>query len=624
MAERLGAQLQSGGLEQSIHTGLLSTGLFGGASLDLNFAVTKNVGPLVTFTRASSATYIDSAGTLRTAVTNLQRWSEDFTQGLTPNNATLTANQGIAPNGTLTANQFLETTANGLHSQEIVDHVFIAGVTYTFSCYAKTIGARNFGPGFPTLFGSARFGWFDLTGSGSVVSTNAGVTASIQAVGDGWYRCSITSTCVTGGGARVGVFIASGTSIFYAGDITKGLLLWGAQLEQSSTVGEYIPTTSTINSAPRFDHNPTTGESLGLLVEEQRTNSIRNNTMVGAVAGTPGTLPTNWSTFTSLTGLTRQIVGTGTENGISYLDVKLSGTPSAAGSYFLQFETSTGVAASNGQTWTSSGYFKLAGGSLTGITTRNIAASLRDSGGGELGRVVTAFTPTSSDIITQRVQATVTNNNASTAAQLNYIELVLSGAAIDITLRIGLPQLEQGAFATSVILTDNTAPLGKTRNADVANITGTNFSSWYRQDEGTVFVDALRSYSGNFPAFPNIVQFNDGTVNNLFAIYGISGGQAVTNFTIQSGGVAQTDFVQVATNVPGPNRIAQALAVNSSMLAANGALTLQDSSVAMPVGINRVTIGADRLSLSQWGGHIRRLVYWGQRLPNNVLQAITQ
>jgi hypothetical protein len=40
---------------------------------------------------------------------------------------------------------------------------------------------------------------------------------------------------------------------------------------------------------PRFDHGPASRQSLGLLVEEQRTNSIRNNTMVGAVAGTPGT-----------------------------------------------------------------------------------------------------------------------------------------------------------------------------------------------------------------------------------------------------------------------------------------------------------------------------------------------
>jgi hypothetical protein len=64
----------------------------------------------------------------------------------------------------------------------------------------------------------------------------------------------------------------SGIRFQYTGDGTSGIYLWGAQLEQSTTVGEYIPTTSTINSAPRFDHDPTTGESLGLLVEESRTN----------------------------------------------------------------------------------------------------------------------------------------------------------------------------------------------------------------------------------------------------------------------------------------------------------------------------------------------------------------
>ena len=283
-------------------------------SLDLRFADNKSLvdavtgASLVTFTRASSGTVTDSAGVLQTAVTNLQRYSEDFTQGLTPNNATLTANQGTAPNGTLTADQYLETTANGLHSQEIVDHTFIAGVVYTFSCYAKSIGGRNFGPGFPTLFGSARFGFFDLSGSGSY-STNAGVTASIQAVGDGWYRCSITSTCVTGGGARVGVFIASGTSISYVGDTAKGLLLWGAQLEQSATVGEYIPTTSAINSAPRFDHNPTTGESLGLLVEESRTNLMLRSEefdnaswikLASSVSSNTATSPANTLTADSL------------------------------------------------------------------------------------------------------------------------------------------------------------------------------------------------------------------------------------------------------------------------------------------------------------------------------------
>ena len=63
----------------------------------------------------------------------------------------------------------------------------------------------------------------------------------------------------------------------------------------------------------------------GILIEESRTNQIRNNSMQGAVAGTPGTLPTNWGVSVA-GGLTRTVVGTGTENGIEYIDVRVQGT----------------------------------------------------------------------------------------------------------------------------------------------------------------------------------------------------------------------------------------------------------------------------------------------------------
>lgn len=46
----------------------------------------------------------------------------------------------------------------------------------------------------------------------------------------------------------------------------------------------------------RTDYNPSTLALMGLLCEAATTNEVRNNTMQSAAAGTPGTMPTNWTT----------------------------------------------------------------------------------------------------------------------------------------------------------------------------------------------------------------------------------------------------------------------------------------------------------------------------------------
>jgi hypothetical protein len=115
------------------------------------------------------------------------------------------------------------------------------------------------------------------------------------------------------------VFPAVNGNNTYAGDGTSGIHIWGAQLEQSSTVGEYVRTTSSISGAPRFDHDPATGESLGLLIEEQRTNlllrseelentywNLRTNTnapTANAVTSPTGELNADKITETAATGV---------------------------------------------------------------------------------------------------------------------------------------------------------------------------------------------------------------------------------------------------------------------------------------------------------------------------------
>jgi hypothetical protein len=98
MARNLTTGLQRG-LRRSIAGGLGANDLFSIAPLDLRFAQQKTLDPRVTFTRASSGTYVDSEGVIRTATTNLLLRSEEFDNAswLKNGTPTVTANSSVAP-----------------------------------------------------------------------------------------------------------------------------------------------------------------------------------------------------------------------------------------------------------------------------------------------------------------------------------------------------------------------------------------------------------------------------------------------------------------------------------------------------------------------------------------------
>ena len=248
-------------------------------SLDLQFADRKDLvdattgSNLIDFTRASSGTYVGSDGLIKTATTNLLTYSEELDQYGSFLNSSVDPNSALSPTGSLTADSLIEDLADSRHAIRSIESD--ANVPYTFSLWAKSNGrdlvlnAQNPGSGTYRVY-------FNLSAATSTVLTNTAVTGSntITDVGNGWYRCSITYSFTESDGYYLDISTGFANADSYQGDGTSGIYVWGAQLEQSSTVGEYIPTTSTINSAPRFDHDPTTGESLGLLVEESRTNLV--------------------------------------------------------------------------------------------------------------------------------------------------------------------------------------------------------------------------------------------------------------------------------------------------------------------------------------------------------------
>jgi hypothetical protein len=189
-------------------------------------------------------------------------------------------------------------------------------------------------------------------------------------------------------------------------------------------------------------------------MDYDRANYIRNNSMQGAVAGTPGTLPTGWSVGT-LSGTTRTIVGTGIEDGIDYIDIRFSGTATALGTQgVLNFEAAANTPAANGQVWAGSVYCKLVGGSLSNVLVNALTVSGRGSDGSLLTAVQSQFTPTTS---WQRVINSTTLNHASVAQVLMRYDNSLAAGPVDFTLRFGLPQLEPGSVATTAKRTTGTA-----------------------------------------------------------------------------------------------------------------------------------------------------------------------
>jgi hypothetical protein len=257
--------------------------------------------------------------------------------------------------------------------------------------------------------------------------------------------------------------VVSGTTLVTATRAYSGTFVGSDRLLQSAGV-----------DIPRFTHDPVTGQSLGLLVEEQRINSIRNNTMVGAVAGTPGISPTNWSVSTTNAQLTASITSVGVDSGIAYLDIQLSGTVTAQRNCDIGSEATNVIAAVSGQTWTQSSYFKLIGGSFANVADVFLQANTYTSGGAYITTpwfTPIAPRPTSAGLATQRYTAGASLAGATTAFIAPFIKIsTATSGLIDITLRIGLPQLEQGSGATSAIPATTAAV---TRTADSAVIDGT-------------------------------------------------------------------------------------------------------------------------------------------------------
>jgi hypothetical protein len=318
----------------------------------------------------------------------------------------------------------------------------------------------------------------------------------------------------------------------------------------------------------------------------------------------------------SAAGLTTNVIGTGTSGGVTYIDLQITGTTTGT-SYVLVPEAATQIAALNGQAWASSAWWSVVAGNLTNVTAYFFDIRELDSGGVQLtSGAISVSAPTSTFT---RIAASRTTSNASTAfVQPRFRFTVTNSAAVDFTLRIGLPQLELGAFATSVIPTTTTA---LTRNADVASMTGTDFSSWYNQTEGTLYAEGFVYTAPANTVNPCLFSIDDNTGSNRIQLYrGNNNGSPNAGLAVVNGGSIQS--LITAGNTQFQNgKIAGAYKVDNFAASLNGAAAVTDTTGTIPT-VTQMQIGTGP-ALANVNGTIRRIAYYPTRLANEQLQALT-
>lgn len=412
-------------------------------------------------------------------------------------------------------------------------------------------------------------------------------------------------------------YILSGTHYATLGSF---LTAAGGSFTRGS-VGTYFDSSGVMQTAaantPRFDFDPVTHVAKGILLEESRTNSIRNGNMTGAAAGTPGTVPSKWTIGGAGLGtLVQQIVGTGMENGVPYVDYRVSGTSSTtAFIIYLDNPYDLAIPAVSGQTWTASVYTKIVAGSLSNLSLF-VGSGERNATGGYLAGTNAAFTPTAT---LARYTSTRTFNNASTALATGDIEFdFASGVAIDITLRIGGAQLEQGAFATSYIPTTSTAV---TRQNDALNFpTG----AWFSLPASTLY---LQSDLFGLEAAGRFQLGFGADVSNYFALIYATSATPPGMMCYKSAGVGLciNGLPTMTFNAAFKTAGAYSVANNIAALSRNGTLSSTSAGVSSLSSAPTFYVGTSAfLPGSIASGHVMQVKYYPVSVSNTQLTLLTQ
>ena len=371
------------------------------------------------------------------------------------------------------------------------------------------------------------------------------------------------------------------------------------------------------NNVPRFDHDPTTGESLGLLVEESRTNLFtysedytQSDWFKGRVGITANTTTSPDDTQTADL-LTENNTSTG-EHYIGQVGFNYTSGQSYTWSWYVKPNGRTNVYCKVYTNFnTANAILNLDTGTVYHVSAEQFDSTTYERLSNGWYRV--SFTKTAISTGEGNVLLGFANSSTTYA----YLGDGTSG------MYYWGAQVEAGSFPTSYIPTSGSTV---TRATDIAKIAGDSFSSFYNPTESTILVDV----KGNVPV-------SQGGQRNIFHLgndnsngYGFfkEGGGLNKFLHIRSGGSTVSNF-DSGVDFPYQTTVKFGAAFTNG----DQAMYFDDvlrTGTATTTGISAANITALNIGASNtqgansWTGTISKLSYYPKRLPNAQLQGLTQ
>ena len=539
----------------------------------------------MTVVRATTATRVNSAGLIELVPYNLLQYSEQFNNAAwSTQDATITANSTTAPNGTLTADTFTRT-ANTAFLYATNAFSLITG-SYSISVYAKAnatssfrldLGSSGLSQGVTCTFNlsTATAGTPILYGSAS------SFVATIENVGNGWYRCSLSGNLIS---ANYYAELAITT--------TGSIYIWGAQLNDGS-LKDYLRTETRLN-IPRLDYS--NGTCPSLLVEPQRSNISLYSEQFDNAA---------WLKYRLDLGTNTQVSPSGVQNADTFT--------SSVGQSIVPAIASTSITFLGNTNYSLSIFAKVLGNTNTFSLTYvdNVVGYTGGSAVYNLATQVVTITQSPNASVTASMQdygngwyRLVLNFLTIATPTFNYFQYGITTANTANTFAIWGAQLEAGSYPTSYIPTTSAAV---TRNADVISKTG--ISSLIGQTEGTVFCE--------FQTLENLYAYigvDDTTTTNRIIFFGLGDNKLYAQLRDATG----TIFTQGTNVINGKVKAAISFNSSGSVFYANGVQIHSD------LGASYSTLSQFTFNhASQIGAVINSAILFPTRLTNAELISLT-